>query len=53
MVFYPIFIYVYKKSYLGFHFAKKKNVTNGFPFRQAIMSGALASYPCRYSAHGL
>lgn len=28
-------------------------MTNVFPYGQAITSGALASDPCRYSAHGL
>lgn len=42
-----------RKSHLGFRFAKETNVTNVFPYRQAITSTTLASDPCRYSAHGL
>lgn len=42
-----------KKNHLGFSFSNETNVTNMFPYRQAIISNTLASDPYRYSAHGL
>lgn len=47
------FIVFVLSSHLGFHFASETKVTNVFHYRQAITSSALASDPCRYSAHGL